>query len=445
MPEPTLSPATPPAAPAAAPSTASATGVPPPEEDVTTMLYRAAIGPVNADFYLPIFARFEAADRAGLSWNTAAGLLTLNWLVYRQLWTAALGYAGIVLTVVLLVFGIGRLVFELSDNLTMALSLGLGLAAVVLPGLFGNALLQKECRKRMAKALATHAVLAEARLDLQRQSSSRLRLLWVAMANVAVLGLVAFAYVQLSTLSTLAVMPPGALDTGHAAPGLAAASSGPLVAASTPAISVSAAPVAAASAPEASASAPDAAASAAVATVLGASAPATALSAPQAAVSAPLAAPAGVAVAPALATEAPEPARPLSPTPVAPPKAATTPTPVKKAAPAAPHKAPQAAPKAATPPDNKAAATAPPVAKTAAATPEALYYINVGLFSQPRNAARVHAQLLEARLPSVMKELKSAKERQIRVRVGPFATEEQAEAAAEKIRGLKFDAGIIQQ
>ena len=75
MPEPTLSPATPPATPAAA-STASATGVPRPDEDVTTTLYRAAIGPVNPDFYLPIFARFEAADRAGLSWNTAAGLLT---------------------------------------------------------------------------------------------------------------------------------------------------------------------------------------------------------------------------------------------------------------------------------------------------------------------------------------------------------------------------------
>ena len=93
MPEPTLSPATPPATPAAA-STASATGVPRPDEDVTTTLYRAAIGPVNPDFYLPIFARFEAADRAGLSWNTAAGLLTFNWLVYRQLWGAALGYAG---------------------------------------------------------------------------------------------------------------------------------------------------------------------------------------------------------------------------------------------------------------------------------------------------------------------------------------------------------------
>ena len=390
MPEPTLSPATPPATPAAA-STASATGVPRPDEDVTTTLYRAAIGPVNPDFYLPIFARFEAADRAGLSWNTAAGLLTFNWLVYRQLWGAALGYAGIVLSVVLLVFGIGRLVFQLSDNLTMALSLGLGLAAIVLPGLLGNALLQKECRKRMAKALASHAVLAEACLDLQRQSSSRLRMLWVAMANMAVLGIVAFAYVQLSTLGSLAVMPQGALEAGQVAPGLATSSSSPVVAASTPTTPASApvAPVAAASAPETTASTATPAAVAASAPVVAASVPAAALSAPQAAVSAPLAA-SGKA-------------------------------------------------------DAKVPTKAASAAQATPTTPEALYYINVGLFSKPQNAARVHTQLLEARLPSVMKELKTAKERQIRVRVGPFATEEQAEAAAQKIRTLKFDAGIIQQ
>ena len=420
MPEPTLSPATPPATPAAA-STASATGVPRPDEDVTTTLYRAAIGPVNPDFYLPIFARFEAADRAGLIWNTAAGLLTFNWLVYRQLWGAALGYAGIVLSVVLLVFGIGRLVFQLSDNLTMALSLGLGLAAVVLPGLLGNALLQKECRKRMAKALASHAVLAEACLDLQRQSSSRLRMLWVAMANMAVLGIVAFAYVQLSTLGSLAVMPQGALEAGQVAPGLATSSSSPVVAASTPTTPASApvAPVAAASAPETTASTATPAAVAASAPVVAASVPAAALSAPQAAVSAPLAA---SAVSAAVVASAP---------------AATAPA----VAAAQPRSEPKAVGKA----DAKVPTKAASAAQATPTTPEALYYINVGLFSKPQNAARVHTQLLEARLPSVMKELKTAKERQIRVRVGPFATEEQAEAAAQKIRTLKFDAGIIQQ
>ena len=76
---------------------------------------------------------------------------------------------------------------------------------------------------------------------------------------------------------------------------------------------------------------------------------------------------------------------------------------------------------------------------------EALYYINVGLFSKPENASHVHAQLLEANLPSVMKELKTTKERQIRVRVGPYDTEAKAEAAAQKIKAMQFEAGVIQK
>src|SRR6476646_1590553 len=100
---------------------ALSTATPAPEEDVTTTLYRAAIGPVNNQYYLPIFTRFEAADHAGISWNSAASLLTLNWLVFRKLWVAALAYVGIVVAVALLVFGIGHLVFQFSDTLMMAL------------------------------------------------------------------------------------------------------------------------------------------------------------------------------------------------------------------------------------------------------------------------------------------------------------------------------------
>ena len=42
-----------------------------------------------------------------------------------------------------------------------------------------------------------------------------------------------------------------------------------------------------------------------------------------------------------------------------------------------------------------------------------------------------------------MKELK-AKTRQIRVRVGPYSTPTQAEAAAEKIKALQLEASIVQ-
>jgi len=74
-----------------------------------------------------------------------------------------------------------------------------------------------------------------------------------------------------------------------------------------------------------------------------------------------------------------------------------------------------------------------------------LYYVNVGLFSQPENAENAHDRLLESKLPSVMKELKTAKGRQIRVRVGPYTSEQQAYDAAATIRAMKLEARVIRQ
>ena len=146
---------------------------PAPEEDVTTTLYRAAIGPISTGYYLPIFTRFEAADHAGISWNTAAALSTLNWLVFRRLWGAALAYLGALVAIVLLVFGIGRLVFQWPDALVAALALGFGLAAFVLPGLFGNAIFHTDCRKRMSRALVAHSAIEDACAALNRQAGTR--------------------------------------------------------------------------------------------------------------------------------------------------------------------------------------------------------------------------------------------------------------------------------
>ena len=98
------------------------------DESATSVLYRAAIGLVNTDYYLPIFSRFEAADRAGPSWNWAASLYTLNWLVFRRLWGAALVYVAAAGGAALTLLGLGRLIFQYSE----ATELGLLAALVVL-------------------------------------------------------------------------------------------------------------------------------------------------------------------------------------------------------------------------------------------------------------------------------------------------------------------------
>lgn len=413
--------------------------VPGTKEDVTTSLYRAAIGPMCPDFYLPIFSRFETAGKAGLSWNSAASLLTFNWLLFRQLWTPALAYAGILAAVGLLVFGIGRLVFQMSDTVSLVLALVLGVLAFVVPGLLGNALLHKQCRARMEQALADNPTVVEATAQLQRQASSRKRLLWLALINVLVVGLGVLAYTQIAALTTMSAMPQGAAEARQTVSGLATDANNPLTAASAAAsgAALAASPAAeavpAASAPALVASEPASAASAA---------PAPAATVAAASVAPVASAP--VAIEPP-AVQAPA-AKPVNPKPSGKAVKAAKADKAAKAAekPAATKPAVNAA-KAETP-ATAAVAPASSASKAAAAVPpQALFYINVGLFSKPENASRVHAQLLEANLPSVMKELKTTKARQIRVRVGPFATEEKAQAAAQTIKALKYEAGIIQK
>jgi hypothetical protein len=65
-----------PASQVSAPS--AATSLDQAEGSAMNALYRAAIGPVNTDYYLPVFERFESAGRAGPGWNRAACLCTLS-------------------------------------------------------------------------------------------------------------------------------------------------------------------------------------------------------------------------------------------------------------------------------------------------------------------------------------------------------------------------------
>lgn len=158
------------------------------DENATTALYRAAIGPIGSNYYLPIFSRFEDAGKAGLSWNWAAALLTLNWLVFRQLWGVALAYAGALMIVILAVFGLGRLLFQLPQEAEVALVVAFGLLSLVLPGFYGNALLHAHCRRKMANALRTTATLPEACAVLTNAASSRQHLIGILIVNLALAG-----------------------------------------------------------------------------------------------------------------------------------------------------------------------------------------------------------------------------------------------------------------
>lgn len=442
------------------------------DELATTTLLRAAIGPVNTNYYLGIFSRFDAQDKASPSWNTAAALCTLNWMLFRRMWNAALAYTGIALTVALLVFGIGKLALHYSSEVQWALAAVYVLTLVAIPGLFGNALLFRQYRRDMAQSLAAHSELSESAAMLAARAPSRKRLMVLAGINVAALAIVAIVVQWASDFNGL----PATLDTsganatavtGNVAAGRAvdasAAHPAPGLRASAPTAPASTVQ-AAASAVQAAASAPMVAASAAHAPVATASVPTVAASTP----TATKAASAPQAPAQSAPTPAPNAGRGGVQPPVPTAKTAEKPGKVEAAAKQPAQAAAQAQPKpseaprkpAATPANTPAAATAtatdtpaPPAKGKASSTAQAgasksavaagSYGINVGLFADPNNARNAFVKLSDAGLSVYTQEMNSKKGKRTWVRVGPFDSVAQAEKSVEKIQALGLDAQVF--
>lgn len=393
------------------------------DEHSTTALYRAAVGEVNSAYYLPLFARFEAADRAGLSWNGSAALYTLNWLAFRQLWHAALVYAGVLVALALGIFGIGRLVFQFSDTTQWALVGGLVLLSVLLPGLGGNAVLHAATRKRMETALkATHTV-AEACTLLGRKTPTRKTLIIQMVANVLVLALLGYAWLQFEGWTAAPSTPttPSA-DARNVAVGrtidVSVPAADPAPAASAPA-SVASAPPAATPSPRPVASAPVHAASAP------AHAPAPAASTSPAVAAALAAAP--VAAAPAAKAASRAVATPPRGAASAPAKIILLSKPIAAES-AAIRSAPAAVP-----------------AEPPSTAPAQRYVVNVGLFAQENNARNALTQLTDADLPASTQSVKTGQGTRTRVRVGPFDTQAEADRAADKVRAMGLDAQVTPQ
>ena len=73
------------------------------------------------------------------------------------------------------------------------------------------------------------------------------------------------------------------------------------------------------------------------------------------------------------------------------------------------------------------------------------YYLNVGLFAEEANARRAQAKLLNVGLPAFRQTFSTKNGERSRVRVGPFASEADAQKAATQIRSLQLDALMYRQ
>ncbi len=410
---------------AALPDTANATTLDNSTTSATLDLFRAVLGPVNTDYYLKAFTRFDAKDRAGPSWNWAAGLLTLNWMAMRQLWEVALAYVGAMLTAALVVLGIGRLAFGLSNEAQVAWMVALLALSIAIPGVFGNAWLYNASRKKMEKALTVNATLADACAMLRRQAATRQRLIGLGIGNGVLLaslaGLVfSFQSVQGPT-SIQSPVPVNPIEPNGMAMKVApAASQAPAVATASPSSASSA---------SASASAHSATASATAA------APAAAASMPAARASAvkPVAATSTESAAHDARILATAPATPAANKEVADKKPITN--------------NPATAASAASKPEKSKPMAEIVRAKEAKTTtePDHHFLVNVGLFADPNNARNAAAKLEDAGIAVLLNEMDTAKGKRTRVRAGPFATQAEAERAADKIQFIGLDAVVVRK
>jgi cell division protein FtsN len=421
-----------------------------PSDNAMTALSRLALGPVNTAYYMAVFERFDNTGRTTTTWNWAACLATLNWMLFRQLWTPALVYLAAAEGLALIVYGIGRTFLQWPPGVELGVLGAFAMLAFAVPGLYGNAILYADIRKRVARALAASRTLPEACVLLEKQASSRKRLQALVLANLVLVAAAALAYLVWAPSDT----KPLALEPAVTVAQATAAASRPSAAASAPAAAIAAAPSPAPvpvpvpaqepptpALPATTASAPDPAKPAAAPPTVKPAA--TANPAPKAA--APASTPARSSEANRPAPAAASAASTVSKTPssapatAAPkPSAKTTPPaePASRAASAAKAKTPKASASAAAP-----ASSAPlPTVGTAAG-----YYINVGLFADEANARKAQARLLNEGLPAFRQELNNAKGRRIRVRVGPYENRAKAEAAAASIRAMALEAVVFKQ
>ena len=434
-----------------------------PSDNAMTALSRLALGPVNTDYYLAVFERFDSTGRTTTTWNWAACLATLNWMVFRQLWGAALVYVAAAEGLALIVFGIGRSFLNWPPGVELGVLGAFAVLAFAVPGLYGNAILYADIRKRIARALAASRTVPEACALLEKQASSRKRLQMVVLAN-GVLGVAALiAYLVWSPSDTKPLALEPAVTVAQATAAATAAS------ATAPAASAQARPQAAGQFASTAAPMPEAApepapvaesrpdpapastpAPAAAAAKASAAPKASASTAPPATVTPPPAEPAPPArpaSAPASKAAAPTPAPAKTATPAASTRASATPSPAASAAstPAPRREAAASRASAATKPKAPTSATAATDKPLPTVGAAAGYYINVGLFAEEANARKTQARLLNEGLPAFRQELDGAKGRRIRVRVGPYDSRAQADAAAESIRAMALDAVVFKQ
>ncbi len=133
-----------------------------------------------------------------------------------------------------------------------------------------------------------------------------------------------------------------------------------------------------------------------------------------------------------------------SPTPVPEPEPEPAPAPAPTVPPAEPEKKAEPAKQvelSKPAPSVKEPRREPPKAATALESEG--YVIQLGAFSDAANAKQLHQRLRAARMPAYLEPIKTPQGQKTRVRVGPFASEDAAEKARQRLLKLALSKGDL--
>lgn len=424
-------------------------------------LYPHAIGPEHSAYYQRQFQRFETLERTPPSWNSAAAASTLGWGLLRGLWRhAAMHSAAMAVVVLAWLLGLhGRVPVYLEIS---TLVLGL-LALGLVPGFLGNAWYYNQVHAQTLQALAEAPNVAQAQEMLQQHAPTPRK------KHIAI-GAQAGWYALLVMLALVVLWPsqtpqPTSEPQSESAPAPAPVVQAPVLnfppsAALVEEVIEEVPPTPAAPVTDDAATLPalpiTQAPSAEIATAAAAATAAAIPTAPQpkaAAVTSPPP-PVAEALAPPAAAKPKVVKTPKTTPPAAKkqkaaakPVTKTTAKTTAKAAPKTTKKThAKTGAKANTPANAKAAPALPAVDPVNPKTLEGgRYYVTAGTYAKPENAQSVEARIRKAGLPVVRHVSTTNKGTLTRLRSGPFASQQEAEAAQRKLQQQKIPTSIFRQ
>jgi Tfp pilus assembly major pilin PilA len=120
----------------------------------TERLYRAAVGPQNAEFYIPKFIRFDEPGASKVSWNWPAFFLSFCWFLYRRMYKSWLIYCWLIPFGLGIVGGISTAFFGRNLSNSFFALATFGYTYVVIP-IFANSIYHDNVRQRISELRAT--------------------------------------------------------------------------------------------------------------------------------------------------------------------------------------------------------------------------------------------------------------------------------------------------